>query len=138
MSRMQRDLFPWLGNLSIRQIDALTLLRTLQRVEARGAIETAHRILQNCSQIFRYAIATGRASYNLANDLKDALAPPVATSFATITDSPQIGRLLHAIDGYHGILVTRCALQREDGQDGTVRMGRLSGGRLGSAFIFDV
>jgi hypothetical protein len=89
------------------EIDAPMLLQTLRRVEECGAIETAHRILQISGQAFRYAIATGRATRNLAADLKGALAPTVSTSFATLTDGRQIGGLLRAIDGYQGTLATR-------------------------------
>lgn len=111
LRRMERDLFPWLGQCRVSEIDAPMLLQTLRRVEERGAIETAHRILQISGQVFRYAIATGRATRNLAADLKGALTPTVSTSFATLTDGRQIGRLLRAIDGYQGTLATRCALQ---------------------------
>lgn len=59
--RLEQDVFPWLGRLPIGEIKAPQLLQTMRRVEARGAIETAHRVLQACGQVFRYAIATGRA-----------------------------------------------------------------------------
>lgn len=56
--RFERDIFPWLGNKPITEINASELLLTLRRIESRGAIETTHRALQNCGQVFRYAIAT--------------------------------------------------------------------------------
>ncbi len=58
--RLEQDVFPWLGGLPIGDIKPPQLLRTMRRIEARGAIETAHRALQACGQVFRYAIATGR------------------------------------------------------------------------------
>lgn len=109
--RMERDLFPWLGNRPIAEIEAPELLANLQRIERRGAIETAHRAMQNAGQVFRYAIATGRAKRNPATDLVGALAPVVKTSFPTITDPVKIAELLRAIDGYQGTLETRCALR---------------------------
>ena len=109
--RLERDIFPWLGSRPIAGIEAPELLTNLQRIERRGAIETAHRAMQNTSQIFRYAIATGRAKYNPAADLTGALAPTIKTSFPTITDPTKIAELLRAIDGYQGTLATQCALK---------------------------
>jgi len=111
LRRLERDIFPWLGSRPIAGIDAPELLTNLQRIERRGAIETAHRAMQNTSQIFRYAIATGRAKYNPAADLTGALAPTIKTSFPTITDPAKIAELLRAIDGYQGTLATQCALK---------------------------
>ena len=109
--RLERDLFPWLGHLPISAITAPEILETLRRIEDRGAVETAHRVHQNCGQIFRYAIATGRASHNPAPDLKGALPPVKQTHLAAITDPKAIGDLLRAIDSYQGFLVTKCALR---------------------------
>lgn len=111
MRRFERDLFPWLGSRPIAAIEAPELLSCLQRIEHRGAIETAHRAMQNAGQVFRYAIATGRAQRNPAADLVGALTPVVKTSFPTITDPAKIAELLRAIDGYQGTLVTQCALK---------------------------
>ncbi len=74
-------------------------------------METAHRALQNCGQIFRYAIATSRAARDISADLKGSL--PVAKNghHAAITDPKQIAELLRAIDGYSGSFVTQCALR---------------------------
>nr|WP_217450805.1 site-specific integrase [Vogesella oryzae] len=109
--RLERDIFPWLGSRPIADIEAPELLANLQRIERRGAVETAHRAMQSVKQVFRYAIATGRAKYNPAVDLAGALAPVVKTSFPTITDPAKIAELLRAIDGYQGTLETKCALK---------------------------
>ena len=103
--------WPWLGALPITQIDAPALLSTLRRIEARGAHETAHRTKEKCGQVFRYAIATGRATRDPSTDLRGALAPIVSTSRAAVTDPGQVGDLLRAIDGYSGQFITRCALR---------------------------
>ncbi|WP_052452582.1 tyrosine-type recombinase/integrase [Noviherbaspirillum autotrophicum] len=58
--RLENDVFPWLGTRQIGEISAPDVLSCLRRIEQRGAVETAHRVLQNCGQIFRYAVATGR------------------------------------------------------------------------------
>ncbi|MCG9116963.1 integrase arm-type DNA-binding domain-containing protein [Laribacter hongkongensis] len=69
MRRFERDVFPWLGSRPVAEIDAPALLAVLRRIESRGAIETAHRAMQSAGQVFRYAIATGRAQRNPAADL---------------------------------------------------------------------
>jgi len=108
--RLERDVFPWLGARAIAGINAPELLTTLRRIEDRGAVETAHRALQNCGQVFRYAIATGRAERDPTGDLRGALPPVKQTHHAAITDPKAIGELLRAIDGYEGSFVTKCAL----------------------------
>ena len=70
--RLERAIFPWIGKQPISEVTAPELLKALQRIEERGAIETAHRTHQNCGQIFRYAIATGRTDRNPAPDLQSA------------------------------------------------------------------
>jgi hypothetical protein len=57
--RLEQDVFPWLGRRPIGEIKAPELLHCLRRVEARGAIETAHRIRQACGQVFRFGVASG-------------------------------------------------------------------------------
>jgi integrase len=111
LRRLERDIFPWLGNAPIRTIDAPKLLAALRRIESRGAVETAHRTLQNCGQIFRYAIATGRADRDISTDLKGALPPVKGGHFAAITEPKQVAELLRAIDDYQGTLTIQCALQ---------------------------
>ena len=58
--RFEKDIFPWLGKRPIAEIKAPDLLTVLRRTENRGALESAHRLMQNCGQVFRYAVATGR------------------------------------------------------------------------------
>lgn len=111
ISRLERDLFPWLGKREIATITAPDLLAALRRIEERGAVETAHRALQNCGQIFRYAIATGRADRDPCPALRGALAPVKQTHYPAVTDPKKIGALLRAMDSYEGTLVTKCALR---------------------------
>ncbi|BBP04687.1 hypothetical protein TPL01_30130 [Sulfuriferula plumbiphila] len=73
--RLERDLFPWIGKRPIAEITAPELLAVLRRIENRGALDTAHRAHQNCGQVFRYAIATGRAERDPSPDLRGALPP---------------------------------------------------------------
>ena len=109
--RLERDVFPWIGGRPIADITAPELLAVLRRIEERGAVETAHRAHQNCGQVFRYAIATGRAERDPSPDLKGALPPVKQTHHAAITEPKAIGELLCAIDGYQGHFVTKCALR---------------------------
>lgn len=109
--RLEKDIFPWLGQRPISEISPPELLIVLRRIENRGAIETAHRAQQNCGQIFRYAIATGRADRDISVDLRGAIAPVKKRHLASIIDPKAIGDLLRAINGYNGYLVTKCALQ---------------------------
>jgi integrase len=111
MSRLERDVFPWLGSRPIVEIKPSELLMALRRVEARGALETAHRIRTVCGQVFRYAVATGRAERDISGDLRGALPPVAEKHHASITDPAKIAELLRAIDGYQGGFVVRCALQ---------------------------
>lgn len=111
IQRLQGNVLPWLGERPIAEISAPEILTVLRRIEDRGAIETAHRIKQICGQVFRYAIATGRAERDPSADLRGALPPTKPKHMATITDPKKIGELLRAIDGYEGHLITRCALQ---------------------------
>ena len=109
--RLERDIFPWLGKKPIKDIQAPDLLSVLRRIEERGAVETAHRASQNCGQVFRYAVATGRAERDPSGDLRGAIPPTKAKHHASITDPKEIGGLLRAIDAYEGGLIGRCALR---------------------------
>lgn len=109
-SMLKRYVYPHIGDKPIAQITAAELLSTIQRMEKLGIIETAHRALQVCGQIFRYGIATGRAQVDLSTVLKGALTPVVETHHASITDPKQVGALLRAIEDYQGSFLTRYAL----------------------------
>jgi integrase len=111
IDRLERDLFPWIGGRPIADITAKELLATVTRIADRGAVETAHRALQNCGQVFRYAIATGRTERNPAPDLRGALPPVKPNHLAAITAPSEIGGLLRAIESYQGSFITKCALR---------------------------
>jgi integrase len=111
LRRLEANLLPWLGKRPLGAIEPPELLRSLRRVENRGAVETAHRIQQIASRIFRYGVATGRCSRDPTLDLKGALPPKRSEHFPTITDPKKIGALLRAVDDYQGSFITRIALQ---------------------------
>ena len=109
--RLERDIFPWIGAKPIAEVTAPELLKAIRRIEERGANETAHRAMQNCGQVFRYAIATGRAERDISADLRGALAPAKGKHHAAITEPKGLAPLLRAMHGYEGALPTRTALQ---------------------------
>ncbi|CAG0946950.1 Prophage integrase IntS [Anaerolineae bacterium] len=109
--RLEKDVFPWIGGRPIAEITAPELLAVLRRIEARGVIETAHRAKESCGQVFRFAIATGRAERDPTPDLRGALKTTKGEHFAAITDPQKVGELLRAIDGFQGQFVTQSALK---------------------------
>lgn len=108
--RLEQDVFPWLGRRPVGSIKPVELLVCFRRVEARGAIETAHRVKQACGQVFRYAIATDRCERDPTGDLREALTPIQSRHHAAITDPKRVGELLRACDSYAGQPTTRAAL----------------------------
>jgi len=94
LRRLEKDVFPWLGKRAIAEIKAPDLLAVARRIESRGALETAHRAMQNCGQVFRYAVATGRAERDPTGDLRGALPPPKEKHHASIIEPKRIGALL--------------------------------------------
>lgn len=111
LERLEKSVFPWIGAKSITDISAPDVLSVLRRLESRGVLDTAHRVRFECGAIFRYAIATGRASRDPVADLKGALPPVVNGHHAAPTDPKLVAPLLRAIDGFEGSFVVKCALQ---------------------------
>jgi integrase len=103
--------FRFIGKWPIKTIKATDVLDVARRLEKRGKIETAHRTKQRIGQVFRYAIATGRADRDPTQDLRGALTPLKVTNRAAITDPRRVGELLNAIDGYQGFVETEFALK---------------------------
>jgi len=142
-SILEKFILPYIGKISIAEISATEVLLVMRRIEERGAINTAHRVKIIASQVFRYAIATGRAERDPVPDLRGALQPrPQAKHFSAFTDPAKVGELLRAIDAYHGGSVVHAALHlapmifaRPGGSCGTrngrtLTLTRLNGGIL--------
>ena len=112
IARLEKDIFPWIGSKAITSINAQDLLTTVRRIEARGALETAHRALACCGQVYRYAVATQRAERDPTGDLRGAL-PPVKNKnhFAAITEPKMVGELMRDIDGYQGSYIVKGAFK---------------------------
>ncbi len=109
--QFDQQLFPELGDRPIREIAAPDILAVLRKIEARGKIETAHRAKQRAGQVFRYAIATGRADRDPTGDLRGALTPLKPQNRAAVTQPAKVGELMRALQGYSGHPVTHAALR---------------------------
>lgn len=108
---LENNIFPFLGKDPIASITPLAILATIQKMEARGAIDTAHRVKQICGQVFRYAVATGLVDRDVTADLKGALAAVPRTHFSAITEPKQAGALMRAIHDYNGFPAAVAALK---------------------------
>jgi integrase len=111
MGRLERDVFPYLGNTRADAVTAPLVLEIIRRVEARGTIETAHRTKHHISQVLNYAVATGKATYNPCPALSGALIPkPSPKHFAAPTEPKDVAPLLRMMATYNGSPLTKCAL----------------------------
>ena len=103
--------FPALGNRAIREIAAPEILAVLRTVESRGKLETAKRLRATVGQVFRYAVATGRADSDPTGALSGAIAAPVIKHRAAIIAPKAFGALLRAMAAYEGAPETVAALE---------------------------
>ncbi|MGH8595715.1 MAG: tyrosine-type recombinase/integrase, partial [Gammaproteobacteria bacterium] len=109
--RLKTYVFPFVGQWPISKVTTTEMLKLLRRIESNGTFETARRVRNVCSRVFRYAIATGRGERDPAGDLIGAIGAGKSSNFAALTDPKQIGALLRAIDGYQGQPVVMAALK---------------------------
>jgi integrase len=110
--QLERDLFPWIGARPMAEIHAMELLAALQKVEDRGAIETADRVLMLARQIWDYWLPTTSVQQrNITEGLKGRLTPYRGKTFAAIVDPVRFGELLRALAAYKGGVIVRTALQ---------------------------
>jgi integrase len=100
-----------LGTKPITELKAPDVLAVLKRIEARGKMETAHRVRSDCGNVFRYAVVTGRAERDPTVDLRGAIAAVGRQNRPAIVDPSRIGELMRAIDGYRGDVSTEFALR---------------------------
>ncbi|WP_336281307.1 tyrosine-type recombinase/integrase [Cronobacter dublinensis] len=107
---LEKDIFPYIGQRPIEQIEPLELLTVLQKIEKRGALEQTSKIRRRCGEVLRYAVATGRAKYNFAPDLATALSKPKTQHFPFLTES-ELPAFVKALENYEGSLVTKYATQ---------------------------
>jgi integrase len=102
---------PAFARLPISSITAPEILTVLRRIEATGNYETARRVLQLSSRVFRYAVATARLTSDPSRDLRGALTAPTPKHYGAIVEPNKVGELLRAIHGYEGHLLTKLAMQ---------------------------
>jgi len=111
LTSLEKDAFPWIGSRPIRELTPPEVLAVARRVESRGALESAHRLVGNIGMICRYAVASGKAESDPTTSLKGALPPAKEKHHPSITDPKELGELLRTIDAYQGSHVVRCALR---------------------------
>jgi integrase len=110
--RMERDLFPWIGKQPMAQIHAMELLAALQKIEARQAIETAHRVLDIAKQVWQYWLPTTDIEQrDITIGLKARLQPYRSKNYPAILDPKRVGEMMKAIKHYKGGPIVRAALQ---------------------------
>ncbi len=106
-----KDLMPYLGKRNIASIKPIELLAVIQKVEARGALDVAHRVLITAHGVWCHAVATGRAERDITPDIKKALKPHIKENLPAIIDPAQLAGLLRASDAYIGGPIVRAALK---------------------------
>ncbi len=109
--RIEANILPWIGKRHVGEISGPELLTAIRRIENRGHLETAHRVLQVCDKIFQYAVASGLAERNPAKDIKGALPPRRKRNWQAPTDPREVAALLRCIEEYQGSFVTKCGLK---------------------------
>lgn len=108
MEAFKNDIFPYVGTRPVGEIKPLELLNVLRKIEKRGALEKMRKVRQRCSEVFRYAIATGRAEYNPAADLSSALEVHQSNHFPFLK-ADEIPDFLRALEGYTGSKLVQIA-----------------------------
>ena len=108
---LEKDLFPYFAKRRISEIEPIELLAAIRKVEERGALDVAHRVLTTARSVWRYAVATARASRDITGDIAGALTPHHGKHFAAITDPRKLGEMMRVIREYQGGPIVRTALQ---------------------------
>jgi integrase len=113
MNRLEQDIFPWIGSKPITEVAAKEIKAILDRIRSRGVIETARRALTIMGQVYRYAIMTDKAEYDISAGFKGYLPATSKTRkhMASVTDPKELAPLLRAIDAYQGGFVAQCGLK---------------------------
>ena len=111
IQRLEKNMFPTLGQTPIGELTSVKILEILRVAEARGAKDTAHRLREICGRVFRYAMATGRADANPCDVLRGALSPIKIKHYSAVTEPREAARILRMIDDYQGSIVVRSALR---------------------------
>lgn len=111
LARMFRDdILPMIGGMEIQDIEPMQILDVIRRFEERGAMERANKARRRCGEVFRYAIVTGRAKYNPAPDLADAMKGYRKKNYPFLP-ADQIPAFNKALSGFSGSIVSKIATQ---------------------------
>ncbi|WP_036771921.1 tyrosine-type recombinase/integrase [Photorhabdus australis] len=108
LESFNKDIFPYIGKRIITDIKPLDMLETLRKMEQRGVLDKLKKIRQACSQVFKYAIVTGRAEYNPAAELSGALASPKVKHFPHLL-ADELPFFLQTLSQYRGSIITQIA-----------------------------
>jgi integrase len=108
---LEKDVFPWIGKKDTAQITAPEVLTVIRRIKDRGVLETAHRAMSNCGQVFRYGVQTGKCERDVTYDLRGALPQPIRGHMASLTEPKDVRRLLQSFDDFTGSYPVQCALK---------------------------
>lgn len=108
---LEKDLIPFIGARIMRDIEPVELLAVVRRVEERGALSVADRVLLTAHSVWLYAVATGRADRDITRDIRAALKPHIKKNYAAITEPVELAELLRASDAYKGGPIVRAALK---------------------------
>jgi integrase len=109
---LEKDVFTYIGKFPIAEIKAKDVLdKVARRMEARGIHESTHRIVQICSQVFRFAVASGLTERDVTADLRGALVVIDKANYAAITEPKQVGQLMRSIHAYGGHPAVKAALK---------------------------
>lgn len=112
ISMLERDVFPWLGNRPVSELEPPDFLATVRRIEARGYFETAHRALQRCGQVMRFAVAEGLALRDPTADLRGALASWEVNHMPSVIDPARVGQILNMFErDFKGTFQVQSALK---------------------------
>lgn len=107
---LRKDVFPYLGRRPIRDIDPPELLKVIRKVEERGALDVAHRVLLTARGVWQHAVANGHAERDITQDIKKALKPHLKRNLPAVTEPRLLAALLRASHAYQGGAVVRAAL----------------------------
>ena len=110
-ARLKNHAYPWIGRLPIADIGVVEIRPLLARLVKRGYVEQAHRLREELSRVFRFAVASERAERDPAADLRDTLPHRPINNYANITVPDQVGELMRAIDAFSGTFIVACALK---------------------------
>ncbi len=109
---LDKEVFPWIGRRAVDDLEAPDFLLVGRKIESRGIIDTAHRAMQLCGQVMRFAVAEGVSRRNPVADLRGALSPaPKTKHMASVTDPTKVGELLRAFGAFAGTPVVQSALR---------------------------